>query len=108
MLWLLHQQPESELDSDHGVQIAGGAATPAEIHRAFQRRFRIELREAYGMTESLSLAHADGATPLGSVGRLVTEIEGRLVDDGGSAAPHRSAEELIFRPTSPDCTALGY
>lgn len=108
MLWLLYKQPESDLDRDHDVRIAGGAATPAEIHRAFEQRFGIELREAYGMTESLFLAHADSATPLGSVGRLVPEIEGRLVDDDGSAVPHGSAGELIIRPTTPDCTALGY
>lgn len=108
MLWLLYKQPESDLDRQHDVRIAGGAATPAEIHRAFERRFGIELREAYGMTESLFLAHADGATPVGSVGRLVPEIDGRLIDDDGSDVPSGSAGELIIRPTTPHCTALGY
>lgn len=108
MLWLLYKQPESDLDRQHDVRIAGGAATPAEIHRAFEQRFGIELREAYGMTESLFLAHADNATPVGSVGRLVPEIDGRLVDDDGSDVPPGSAGELIIRPTTPHCTALGY
>jgi crotonobetaine/carnitine-CoA ligase len=108
MLWLLYKQPESDLDRQHDVRIAGGAATPAEIHRAFEQRFGIELREAYGMTESLFLAHADNATPVGSVGRLVPEIDGRLVDDDGSEVPPGSAGELIIRPTTPNCTALGY
>ena len=108
MLWLLYKQPESDLDRQHDVRIAGGAATPAEIHRAFERRFGIELREAYGMTESLFLAHADSATPVGSVGRLVPEIDGRLIDDDGSDVPPGSAGELIVRPTTPHCTALGY
>jgi crotonobetaine/carnitine-CoA ligase len=108
MLWLLYKQPESDLDRQHEVRLATGAATPAEIHRAFEKRFGIELREAYGMTESLFLAHAVSATPVGSVGRLVPEIEGRLVDDGGSTVTPGSAGELIIRPTTPHCTALGY
>jgi carnitine-CoA ligase len=108
MLWLLYKQPESDLDRQHDVRIAGGAATPAEIHRAFEGRFGIELREAYGMTESLFLAHADSSTPVGSVGRLVPEIEGRLVDDDGSDVTSGSVGELIIRPTTPHCIALGY
>lgn len=108
MLWLLYKQPESDSDRQHEVRVAGGAATPAEIHHEFERRFGIELREAYGMTESLFLAHADSGTPVGSVGKLVPEIDGRLIDDDGSDVPPGSTGELIIRPTTPHCIALGY
>ncbi len=108
MLWLLYKQEPSERDRDHNVRIAGGAATPAEIHREFERRFGIALREAYGMTESLFLAHAGGGTPPGSVGRLVPELEGRLVDHLAQPVPDGEQGELVIRPREPFITAQGY
>lgn len=108
MLWLLYKQPESERDRDHNVRIAGGAATPAEIHREFEARFGIQLREAYGMTESLFLAHATSETPPGSVGRVVPELEARLVDDLDQPVADGEDGELVIRPREPFTTAQGY
>jgi len=108
MLWLLYKQEPSERDRDHNVRIAGGAATPAEIHREFEQRFGIALREAYGMTESLFLAHAHADTPPGSVGRLVPELDGRLVDHLDQPVPDGEQGELVIRPREPFITAQGY
>ena len=108
MLWLLYKQPESERDRDHHVRVAGGAATPGEIHRAFEERFGLRLLEAYGMTESLFLAHAKTTTPLGSVGTVVPELEGRLVDDFDQPVEAGQPGELIVRPREPFVTAQGY
>lgn len=108
MLWLLWKQEPGERDRDHLVRVAGGAATPAEIHPGFEERFGLRLREAYGMTESLFLAHADAATPPGSVGRLVPEVEGILADELDQPVPTGEAGELCFRPREPFATAQGY
>ena len=108
MLWLLHKQPQSDRDRHHSVRIAGGAATPAEIHREFEERFGITLREAYGMTESLFIAHADGSTPLGSVGRVVPELQAQLVDDDDCAVTTGHTGELCIRPLEPFVITTGY
>jgi len=108
MLWLLYKRPESDLDRQHAVRVAGGAATPAEIHRQFEERFGIELREAYGMTESLFLAHADATTPPGSVGRPVPEIDGELLDDLDQPVVGTGTGEFCFRPREPFSTSQGY
>lgn len=108
MLWLLHKQQPSERDRDHHVRVAGGAATPAEIHADFEERFGIQLREAYGMTESLFLAHAGDSTPPGSVGRMVPEVEGQLFDEFDQPVPAGESGELCFRPVDSFATAQGY
>ena len=63
--------------------ITGAAPTAPEILRFFWAA-GLPIYEAYGMTESTVITHInrEGATRLGSVGRVIPPTEHRIADDG--------------------------
>ena len=68
-----HETPQRE----HGLRWCVGGGAPAEIWRAVENLFGIEVRELYGMTETggwVSMNTA-AATRLGSVGRARKGVE---------------------------------
>jgi long-chain acyl-CoA synthetase len=62
--------------------MAGGAPLPVEIHRRFEERFKVTIREGYGLSETSPLATL---TPLGqpmrpgSIGLPVWGVEAELI-----------------------------
>jgi acyl-CoA synthetase (AMP-forming)/AMP-acid ligase II len=64
----------------------GGAAMSRELFEAVRGRFGIKLRQSYGSTEALFVAHNDAADPdatWSSVGRPAGDVEARLAFDAG-------------------------
>ncbi|MEU6269753.1 long-chain-fatty-acid--CoA ligase [Saccharopolyspora shandongensis] len=67
------------------LAISGGAALPVEIHSRFAQRFRIQILEGYGLSETspLALFSPRGQPPRpGSIGLPVWGVEVELVDAG--------------------------
>ena len=90
----------NHLDSHDGVKLdslrlilCGGSAVPVALQKALQERHGLEIRQAWGMTETSPVATAAGV-PVGvegeevwryrgGQGRLLCGVEGRTVGDDG-------------------------
>ncbi|MGH7123369.1 MAG: AMP-binding protein, partial [Stellaceae bacterium] len=67
ILQILLKQPPSPLDRGHGVRIAWGGGCAAEAWRPFEKRFGVEIRECYGMTEASSITTYNDTGMVGAV-----------------------------------------
>jgi fatty-acyl-CoA synthase len=96
VLAYLDAHPEADVSSLRLI-LCGGSAVPVSLQKALQERHNLEIRQAWGMTETSPVATAAGV-PLGvegddvwryrgGQGRLLCGVEGRIVaDDGGVLA----------------------
>ncbi|MQY34043.1 Long-chain-fatty-acid--CoA ligase [Streptomyces sp. RB17] len=81
--------------------MAGGAALPVEIHRRFEERFGVTIREGYGLSETSPLATL---TPVGeqvrpgSIGLPVWGVEAELITkDWKRVEGHDEVGEIVVR-----------
>ena len=97
VLGYLDKNPEKKPES-LGLILCGGSAVPISLQRALSERHGIEIRQAWGMTETSPVASA-GRPPLGvegediwhyrgTQGRLLAGVEGRIVNDDGEVLPN--------------------
>jgi crotonobetaine/carnitine-CoA ligase len=90
MLEILMRQPERPDDADNPLRIAyAGPTPPEERHLEFERRFGLELRSGYAMSETpYGTVWAHGTRPYGTLGSprqhptLGQVNEGRVNADG--------------------------
>ena len=96
VLGYLDKNPEKKPES-LGLILCGGSAVPVSLQKALQDRHGIEIRQAWGMTETSPVASA-GMPPTGvegddvwayrgSQGRVLCGVEGRIVADDGNEQP---------------------
>ena len=104
----LDAHPEAKPDS-LGLILCGGSAVPLSLQRRLWESHGIEVRQAWGMTETSPVASA-GRPPLGvegedawhyrgTQGRLLCGVEGRIVADSGDTldSDGRAVGELEVR-----------
>jgi carnitine-CoA ligase len=108
ILQILLKQPPNELDRQHGVRIAWGGGCPAEIWRAFEDRFNVEIRECYGMTEASSITTYNNGGPVGSVGKPLPWFSVSLQDPDHRAVPIGARGEVVVRANLPGAITRGY
>jgi non-ribosomal peptide synthetase component E (peptide arylation enzyme) len=104
---------EPELDrfdlSSLRVVITGGASAAIETIRAYQARAKGHLIELYGMLETGFHTYTrftdDAAKVNGTIGRVVGDMEVRIVDPGGNDVPYGEIGEVAARGPS---VHLGY
>ncbi|SMF57023.1 crotonobetaine/carnitine-CoA ligase [Tistlia consotensis] len=108
ILQILLKQPESTLDRGHPVRIAWGGGCPSEIWQAFERRFGVEVRECYGMTEASSITTCNDGGPVGSVGRPMPWFSVALEGPEGEAVPTGQRGEIVVRTSLPGALFPGY
>ncbi|HWC83035.1 MAG TPA: fatty acid--CoA ligase [Pseudonocardiaceae bacterium] len=89
--------------------VVGGSACPPALMRAFEQKYGVHITHAWGMTETsplASLAHPPAGVTgekeweyRTSQGRLVSGVEGRLVDDNDQEVPwdNESVGEIEVR-----------
>jgi non-ribosomal peptide synthetase component E (peptide arylation enzyme) len=91
------------------VVITGGASAAIETIREFRRRMHGHLIEVYGMLETGFHTHTwftdDPEKVCGTIGRLVPDMELRLIDDNGNEVPRGEVGEIAARGPS---IHLGY
>ncbi len=97
VLTYLSSHPERDISSLRVVP-CGGSAVPLAMMREFQDKHGVEIRQAWGMTETSPLASI--ARPPGDVsdeehwalrntaGRPMCGVEARIVDDDGNVLPN--------------------
>lgn len=80
---------------------SGAAPCPREIFHALQRRMGIQLKQAYGMTESSPIVtmqtNEQAQTKRFTVGCLVPNVECKIVDFDGNLVPIGTEGELWFK-----------
>lgn len=108
VLQILLKQPVTEAELQHKVRVAWGGGCPKEIWRAFEERFRLPLRECYGMTESSSITTYNGDGVLGSVGRPVPWLAVKICDDNGVEQPVGTSGEIIITEREHGAVFKGY
>jgi fatty-acyl-CoA synthase len=107
---VLHHLREhgGDVSSIRGV-ICGGSAVPLALMKAFSEELHIEVKQAWGMTETSPIGSV-ATPPMGaqgdqywryraSAGRLVAGVEGRIVGDGDIVLPNdgKSVGEIEVR-----------
>jgi crotonobetaine/carnitine-CoA ligase len=108
ILQILLKQPPSALDQTHGVRIAWGGGCPREIWIAFERRFGVQIRECYGMTECSSITTYNDNGTVGSVGHPVPWFDVALIAPSGEPVATGERGEIVVRSTLPGAITRGY
>ena len=104
---LLKAAPRPD-DREHRIRVAWGGGCPVSIWRAFEERFGIPIREAYGMTECASFTTQNLKGKLGSVGTCLPYFEIRVVDEQGQVLGSDKRGELWVRGKQPGVITQGY
>lgn len=108
ILQLLLKQPASALDREHGVRVAWGGGCPADIWRPFEERFRLEIREAYGMTEASSITTYNDRGVVGSIGRPVPWFDVTLRNASGNSVARGERGEIVVHNKHKAALFAGY
>jgi acyl-CoA synthetase (AMP-forming)/AMP-acid ligase II len=91
------------------VVVTGGASAPIETIREFRKRMKGNLVELYGMLESGFHTYTrftdDPEKVSGTIGRVVGDMELRIIDAEGNDVPHGEIGEIAARGPS---VHLGY
>lgn len=80
--------------------VSGGAALPVEVKRRFEQKFRVNIQEAYGLSETSPLAcsqEVDRTAKAGSIGRPMWGIEMMIGDDACRPVANGQPGEVLIR-----------
>ena len=106
---LASAEPRTD-DRDNPLRMLNGSGAPAEIHRAFEERFGVQLmNEGYGMTEiGTPLLGTLGESRPGTCGTCHSDYAVKIVDDDGFEVGPNTPGELLVRPLKPYRMMLEY
>ncbi|KAK2608528.1 hypothetical protein QQS21_002874 [Conoideocrella luteorostrata] len=110
VLVMLSKRPETakyDLSSVKEIR-CGGAPLSSELQDAIQTRFGIPVRQGWGMTEVTCggiLLPSSSDDVRGTVGKLMPNCEGKLLDDGGREVGYDTPGELFIKGPN---VCLGY
>lgn len=108
VLPILLKQPVHPNDREHLVKIAWGAGASKQIWNEFEKRFGVQIREAYGMTECSSITSANLDGKIGSIGKPVPCFDVRIMRDDGTIAPTGEIGEIQAKGKQPGLVMEGY
>lgn len=106
MLSVLLNQGEDELDNPTEFALGHGFGfdTDENLIRDFEQRFDITVLEAYGITPTATIATSNlpGDRNVGSVGRPLSYIDIKIVDENDWVVPTGEKGEIVVRSTRPN------
>ena len=108
VLPLLLKQEPSEKERDHKVRIAWGGGCPPEIWDRVEKRFGVELREGYGLSELITFVTLNKDGRKGSCGLPISLYEIKVVDAEGNETAPGVAGEMVARARQKEVDFLGY
>ncbi len=105
MYWAMLNYPDaSQFDLDKiasnlSLCASGGSAMPVEVMQAFEEKFKVEILEGYGLSETSPVAtfNRRGARKPGSVGVPVWGVSVRIVDADDKDVPVGELGEILIR-----------
>lgn len=106
MYWALLNYPEADqfdlatIADTLKTAVSGGSAMPVEVLRQFGEKFKVNILEGYGLSETSPVAsfnHYSRETKAGSVGQVIWGVHVRIVDiaTGKDAEQGQPGEILI-------------
>lgn len=110
MLTMLYKQPERPDDAENAVRLAVGGAAPAELWRAFERRFGLSVLEIYGLTETATFCVGSPPEDIrpGKIGKPVSWAEVEVHREDGTIADAEEPGEIVVRAKRQDILFQGY
>jgi carnitine-CoA ligase len=108
MVNIMLSRPALEEEKNNTLQIAWGAACPADSWRHFEHRFGVSVREGYGISEGQNFTHLNLDGVVGSIGRPVPELDCWLEDEQGHRVAPGTLGEIVLRPERPGLVMQGY
>lgn len=108
MVTAIYSEPRRPDDADNPVRLVISAGMPAALWEDFARRYQVDIFEFYGAMEGGMTVNPPGQGPVGSCGRIVPGLIGKVVDDGGNELPPGEPGELWFRPADGSPAAVEY
>ena len=81
------------------IIVIGGTTLPVSIAMAFSKKFGLAIAEGYGLSEASPVVAVNppGKERIGSIGKLLSGIEARIVDAGGNNVQIGETGELLIR-----------
>jgi long-chain acyl-CoA synthetase len=82
------------------ICVSGGASMPVSLLNEFEKHFRVQISEGYGLSEASPVSAfnpLDRPRKAGSVGTDIVHVENRIVDELGDDVPAGEVGELIIR-----------
>jgi len=93
--------PAEQFDlSSLKVVVSGGAGLPPKIWEAFMHRFGIDVHEGYGLSEAspvVAVNPLEKPNVTGSIGKVIPNVEVKIVDDSLRELPMGEIGELAVR-----------
>lgn len=110
VLSILLKQPPSPHDRENPVRACFGGGAPEEIFGAFMERFKVDVLELYGMSETgaFNTINHPGRIRVGSVGTLRPGFEMKVFDEKDEEVPPGTTGEFVIRPLKPHIMFEGY
>jgi crotonobetaine/carnitine-CoA ligase len=111
MATFLWQLPESIDDRNHKIRSATVVPIPQDFYHGFERRYGIELRSLYGLTDggiSAIKRKGDPVDKWRAAGRPCDYVEIRIADDEDFPLPPGEVGEILLRNRRPWALAQGY
>ena len=112
---ILYSLPAREDDYCPFKLYGSGAGVPKDIHEKFEKRFNVELLEAYGSTEGGGGALfqtgrrlRDRKVGTSSFGTMLPEVEAKIVDEEDNELPYGVVGELATRSSDPENRRKGF
>jgi acyl-CoA synthetase (AMP-forming)/AMP-acid ligase II len=100
MLVTMKGLDQYDLSSLKAISYAGSTMPPATIRRLREAFPHVELRNFFGMTETISVTHVlpsgDALERGDSVGKALPDVGVRIMDDSGNELPPGQVGELCF------------
>ena len=109
MIPILMKQPEQPNDADNPVKIVQSAACPANLWKAFEKRFNVKIWEGYGAVDGGGVMISNpGDAPVGSVGKPAPHIVWKLVDGRGDEVAQGEPGEFISQVLDKNSGSVEY
>ncbi|MDX9971508.1 MAG: long-chain fatty acid--CoA ligase [FCB group bacterium] len=106
MFWALLNHPNAEkYDLERIARTlrvcgSGGAGMPVEVLRGFEEKYKVQILEGYGLSETSPVAtcnRQDRPRKVGSIGLPIWGVEVRVVDDDMNDVPIGEPGEIVIR-----------
>ena len=104
----IYSEPVKPNDADNPVRFVLSAGMPAAIWENFERRFDLQVLEAYGAIEGGMAFKPLGVGPVGSFGKAPPGLDMRVVDEEGVECPPGVLGELVSRPVTGEAAVVTY
>ena len=102
ILDILIKQPSKITDQKHNIKLGFGAGARKKTIKIFKNRFKIPLREVYGMTEASSFTTINFKRINNSIGRVLPWFKIKLINKS------KNVGEIFIKEISKNVISKGY